>query len=189
VRLFVAIFPPPEVRRAALESARQSLVEGQRDLIRWVPPENAHLTLKFLGDLEREAVPGVEAALAAVCARHGPFGVRLSGMLGAFPAERRASVLWAGISEGSEDLSLLAADVEAALEPLGFPAAGRPYRPHLTLGRARGRPLRLELPRSAVTLPGFRAERVWLVESSLGPKGASYRGVEGYPLGGGPEDS
>jgi 2'-5' RNA ligase len=155
--------------------------------LRWTPPENVHLTLKFLGDAEPDIVPPVGAALAATCEGHAPFDARPSGLLGAFPSERRAAVVWAGIGTGAEELTALAGAVEAALEPLGFPAEGRAYRPHLTLGRAKGRPPRLDLPtvRSAAIPPAFRVESVRLVESRLGPGGASYGEMESFVLGGG----
>jgi len=182
MRLFVAVFPPPEVSRAVLASARRLLGESS-DRFRWVPPENVHLTLKFIGEVEAEAVTALGAALAAVGGRHRPFDVRPSGLLGAFPSERRAQVLWAALGAGSDPLAALAADVEGALEPLGFAGERRPFKAHLTLGRAKGRPPKLDLPRDPLPLPGFRAERFGLVESRLGPGGARYEELRGYALG------
>jgi 2'-5' RNA ligase len=184
MRLFVAVFPPPEVVRAALDLA-YSLPDGPAaSRLRWTPPENVHLTLKFLGDTETDTLPELSTALAGACGRLAPFDAQPSGLLGAFPSERRASVVWAGIGKGAGELTALAAAVEAALEPLGFPAESRAYRPHLTLVRVKGRPLRLELPTvgEAASLPSFRVESVRLMESRLGPGGASYREVESFPL-------
>jgi 2'-5' RNA ligase len=176
VRVFVAVFPPPEVRRALIGAARELPVAGE---VRWARPENVHLTLKFLGDVPEDGMKRVAEALEPVCLRHGPFDAELSGF-GAFPSARRARILWAGIGEGSEFLRRLALDVEASLEPLGFEREGRPYVPHMTLGRARGRPVSFE---TVETPPlGFRVKKLDLVESVLGGAGATYSTLATYPL-------
>jgi RNA 2',3'-cyclic 3'-phosphodiesterase len=177
VRAFVAVFPPPEVRKKALVAARR-LPSANR--VRWARPENVHLTLKFLGDVREEALDGLSAALGEVCARHAPFDAALVG-LGAFPSARRARVLWAGVDAGSDQLRSLAADVDAALAPLGFEREKRPYVPHLTLGRIRGQPASFDLPSSIEDL-GFRVLHVELMESVLTAEGAIYRTVDTFAL-------
>ena len=178
MRVFVAVFPPPEVRRVALESARSAARDlGER--IRWTRPENVHLTLKFLGDVPEEKLEGVRCALRVVARAHAPFDAALQSF-GAFPSPRRARVVWAGA--GSEELRALAADVEAAFEPLGFGREGRAYVPHATLGRVRGKPARLELPAAVPGEPGFGISRVELVESRLTAEGAVYESLESMDL-------
>ncbi len=175
MRVFVAVFPPPEIRRALVGAARELPVVGE---VRWARPENVHLTLKFLGDLSEEDLAPVAEALEPVGSRHEPFEAELSGF-GAFPSARRARILWAGIGAGSEPLRDLARDVEASLEPLGFEREDRAYMPHLTLGRARGRPVSLE---AFETPPlGFRVRNVDLVESVLGGR-ATYSTLATYLL-------
>ena len=153
--------------------------------MRWTRPENVHLTLKFLGDVRAEALNNIRAALGEVCAQHAPFDAALAE-LGAFPSARRAKTLWIGVGEGSDRLRSLAADVDDALAPLGFEREKRPHVPHLTLGRARSRPLHLDLP-SGVEVTGFRVRRVELAESRLAAEGATYRTVGGFALGRTPE--
>jgi 2'-5' RNA ligase len=182
MRAFVAIFPPLEVRREALAWARRWPID---DRVRWTRPENVHLTLKFLGDVQSETLDNIRATLEEVCAQHAPFDAALAE-LGAFPSARRATTLWIGAGEGSARLRSLAADVDNALAPLGFEREKRPYIPHLTLGRARGRPLHLDLP-SGAEVTGFRVRRVELTESRLTAEGATYRTVGGFALGGTPE--
>jgi len=182
MRAFVAVFPPLEVRREALSWAKR---RASDDRVRWTRPENVHLTLKFLGDVQPEAFGNIRAALGEVCAQHAPFDAALAE-LGAFPSARRAKTLWIGAGEGSDRLRSLAADVDDALAPLGFERAKRPYVPHLTLGRARGRPLHLDLP-SGAEVTRFRVRRVELTESRLAAKGATYRTVGGFALGRTPE--
>ena len=169
-RAFVAVTPPLEVRRALLGAARGLPVAGE---VRWVKPENVHLTLKFLGDVVKADLVRVTDTLVSVCERHEAFEVAPSSF-GAFPSARRARILWAGVGEGAERLTTLAQDVERSLESLSFEPEKRPYKPHLTLGRARGRPA--VLGAAGVTPPslGFAVESVELVESLLGEAGATY---------------
>jgi 2'-5' RNA ligase len=178
VRAFVAVFPPLEVRQEALAVARR-LPLGDR--VRWIRPENVHLTLKFLGDVREEALDSICAALGEACAGYAPFDVGLMG-LGAFPSARRARILWAGTSMGSDRLRSVAADVDAALVPLGFESEKRPYTPHMTLGRVRGRPASLDLPSDAEG-PGFRVEHVELMKSTLTQEGPIYKSLKAFVLG------
>lgn len=181
MRAFIAIFPPPEVQRPLIQAARNTPVDGS---VRWVRQENVHLTLKFLGDTSGETLQKVGAALGEVARRHSPPHIRPSGF-GAFPSVERARVLWAGIEEGPAELTALAADIEATIDPLGFAREKRAYKPHITLGRSRGRPVRL--PAGAeVGAAGFVARRLYLVESRTGPAGATYEKLESYILDGEP---
>ena len=96
---------------------------------------NAHLTLKFLGDVAAPAgIAAVGAALSGV--RFAPFALRLAGG-GFFPGPDQPRVLWAGVVDGAGACRALAAQVETVLTPLGFPPEGRPYVAHLTLGRVK----------------------------------------------------
>ena len=181
MRAFVAVFPPLEVREALAGAARELRVVGE---VRWIRPENLHLTLKFLGDVAEDDLPQIAGVLDPLRLRHGPFEARLSGF-GGFPSARRARIVWAGIGEGSAPLRTLALDVESSLEPLGFEREDRAYVPHLTLGRARGRPVALEDVETDVDTPSeigsFRVRNVELVESMLGG-GAAYTTLATYPL-------
>jgi 2'-5' RNA ligase len=178
VRAFVAVFPPLEVREALITVARGLPVTGE---VRWVQPANVHLTLKFLGDVSEDDLGRVAEALEPVRLRHGPFEAELSGF-GAFPSARRARILWAGIGEGSDRLRALARDVEASLEPLGFEREDRAYIPHLTLGRARGRPVALEPTETLLTVARFSVRHMELMESMLAATGSTYSTLAVYPL-------
>ena len=179
VRAFVAVFPPPEVRETLVRAARKLPVGGE---VRWVRPANVHLTLKFLGDVAEADLSRVGAVLEAIRGRHEPFEVAFSGF-GAFPSGRRARILWAGIGEGSERLRALARDVELSLEPLGFEREARPYTPHLTLGRARGRPASLvDTAEASEPGPHFWVRRMELMKSVLGGAGAEYSTLAAYPF-------
>lgn len=183
MRLFVAVTPPPEVRRAALEA-----VEGAaRELggaVRWTKQENVHLTLKFLGEVPQETLGVVRDALGEACSARTPFVAGLRN-LGAFPTPRRARVVWAGVDEGAEEMTALAAGIESALEPLGFEREGRPYMPHATLGRARKHPVGIDLHGARVqNAPIFRVGSAELVRSTLAPGGSIYEVLEVFALDG-----
>jgi RNA 2',3'-cyclic 3'-phosphodiesterase len=177
VRTFVAVFPPQRVREALFRAARDLPASKGFRLIR---PEKLHLTLKFLGDVAQDDLRRVKQALGPLRGRHEPFEVETSGF-GAFPSERRARILWVGIGEGSVPLRSVAQSVEDLLEPAGFGREQRPYVPHLTLGRARGRTMLEDTSVSPPTLP-FTVSGVDLVQSVPGEGGVSYSVLETYFL-------
>jgi RNA 2',3'-cyclic 3'-phosphodiesterase len=178
VRAFVAVFPPPEVRETLARAARKLPVSGE---VRWVRPANVHLTLKFLGDVAEADLSRVAEVLETIRGRHEPFEVALSGF-GAFPSGSRARIFWAGIGEGSERLHALARDVELSLEPLGFEREARPYTPHLTLGRARGRPASLDTVETSEPGPHFWVRRLELMKSVFDGGGAEYSTLAAFPF-------
>ncbi len=134
-RLFVGLEVPPEVR-AAVEAAFapwRAALGGRRWDVRWVPPENLHVTVRFLGPVRPEQVDEVVAAAGAAAATVGPFRTRLDGV-GAFPSPARARVLWAGLDDRPGRMAGLALALDAAFAPAFRPEV-RAFRPHLTVGR------------------------------------------------------
>jgi 2'-5' RNA ligase len=136
VRLFLALNLPSELRAAA-HAAAAPLREAAPDAA-WTAAEKLHLTVKFLGERPAAAVDGLAAALAPVVLRHGAQDVAL-GRVGAFPTFRMPRVVWLGVRPDPK-LELLHHDVEVACAAVGYALEGRPFRPHVTLGRlgARG---------------------------------------------------
>jgi 2'-5' RNA ligase len=134
LRLFLAVNLPEETRRSAWEATAP--LRAAAPTACWVSSARIHLTLKFLDEQPDERVAEVVAALELV-ERHRAFTVQIGGV-GAFPNFRRPRVLWMGVTPEPR-LELLHHDVEVACERLGMPLDGRPFRPHLTLARARDR--------------------------------------------------
>jgi 2'-5' RNA ligase len=139
VRLFVAINLPDALRRAAHEAAaplRELLPRAS-----WVPEARLHLTVKFLGERDEADVALLGDTLLAVAAGHRAMMLRLGGTpaVGAIPNLRRPRVVWIGV-DPEPRLELLHHDVEEALAGLGVELEGKPFRPHLTLGRLREAP-------------------------------------------------
>jgi len=131
IRAFIAIELPAAIQDQ-LRKVIFLLTPGT-GMVRWVPPENIHLTLKFLGDVESTKIQPLQSALRQEVGRCQSFEIRISG-LGAFPNTHRPRVLWTGVQAPAE-LAALAQAVESATVPLGFPTEDRPFSPHLTLGR------------------------------------------------------
>lgn len=176
MRLFVAVNLPSEVRAAAWAATAPLRAAGLP--VRWVPEEGLHLTVKFLGEVADARAEAVGAALAGTVSAVQPFTLGLGGF-GAFPSAERPRVLWLGV-EHHPALELLADDVERALEPLGFAPEFRPFRPHLTIGRAEKRARRPAFTGLAALL--LEAEYAGVVEvgsvelmrSTLGRSGPVY---------------
>jgi RNA 2',3'-cyclic 3'-phosphodiesterase len=132
IRTFIAVnLAAPVIEEIA--KVRSALQEAKGD-IRWTRLEGLHLTLKFLGDIERNQVEPILAALRATTHARLPLHILAQG-LGAFPHLRRPRVLWVGLS--GEGLREMSEAIETALMPLDFPPEEREFTPHLTLGRVR----------------------------------------------------
>ncbi|MDA7980992.1 MAG: RNA 2',3'-cyclic phosphodiesterase [Pirellulales bacterium] len=125
---------------AATKAAVSRLIERLQSSnanVRWTAPENLHITLKFLGDVQMTSVAAICRAVTAAATPVAPFRVSLGGA-GAFPDINRPRVLWLGVKGGSDSLIALHARVEQELAQLSFPFEARKFTPHITLGRVRG---------------------------------------------------
>jgi len=175
-RLFVAIDFPEAVR------ARLATLAGGVPGARWVPAEQLHLTLRFIGEVDRGRLDDIAEALAAIDARG--FAVRVKGV-GHFPPRGAPRVLWAGIEDGAGP-ARLHGKIEAALARLGVARDRRKFFPHVTLARLRGAPL--GRVRDFLALhAGFASEPVaisafHLYSSLLGTGGAVHRIEASYAL-------
>ena len=146
---------------------------------RWVPKENLHLTLAFLGRVEDDRVADVSGAAAAAVEGHVDFTVRV-GSLGAFPSAKRARVVWAGLDDPTRGLAGVADSVGEALERLGFPREERAFAPHVTLARVKTpAPVSLDLTLQPIAFP---VERISLFESRLGRPHAVYNELATFPF-------
>ena len=178
MRTFVAVFPPPEVQEA-LHRAALALPDGGR--FRLTEPRKIHLTLKFLGDVPDDLLERAMEALERTREGREPFEV-VTAAFGAFPSPRKARILWAGVGEGSGRLRDLAGNAHRLMEEVGFGREPRPYVPHLTLGRARNRPVGFDAAGSSAPALRFIVSRIDLVRSVPGEGGTSYPVLASYPL-------
>jgi len=184
IRTFVAIGLPESVLQAIGE-AQEKLRQSRLD-IRWVRKEGIHLTLKFLGDIDRAVVEKLEAAMTQATKGIAPFSLKGEG-IGVFPDLRRARVIWTGVSGDVQALMALHRNLESELRGLGFPKEKRSFKGHLTLGRAKGRLETTRLVEALEGLDGFQTESfvvpsLVLFQSTLRPQGAIYTRLAEAPL-------
>jgi len=134
IRTFVAVEINSAVRACAAELIDQ-LGTASVD-VKWVAPENIHLTLKFLGEVDSRQVHEVCRAVEQAADGVAPFELEVRGA-GAFPNVRRPRTVWLGAGQGVQELGVLAERVESELHRLGFRREGRRFHAHLTVGRVR----------------------------------------------------
>ncbi|MHC4606255.1 MAG: RNA 2',3'-cyclic phosphodiesterase [Planctomycetota bacterium] len=184
MRTFVAIEVPDEVRKA--------LGRVQDDLgrtgakVRWVVPQNMHLTLKFLGEIDETQAELLQGELKNVAGHHASFTLEYSG-IGTFPRKGAPRVVWAGCRGELDRIKALAAEVEGVAEAVGIPKETRPYSPHLTIGRAKvppkAKPLIPKLADYERRSFGEQSvESFVLFQSTLTPQGAIYDAIETFEL-------
>ena len=135
MRLFVALEIPSAVREnfaALINQLRGADADSAKSKARWVRPENLHVTLKFIGNVDDGKVDAIRGALGEVRAGSG-VSLQFRG-LGFFTSEQRPRVFWVGM-EASPNLAALAGEIDARLEKLGISRETRAFAPHLTLAR------------------------------------------------------
>lgn len=190
MRAFIAVNIPLEVKGNLQEEIGRlrTLIRGGP--VRWVRPEGIHLTLKFLGEISNSNLGEIGQVLEREVNRHPFFTLRVGGF-GCFPNRRRPRVLWIGITEENGTLAQVQTAIEEKLVPLGFGKEGRPFHPHLTLGRVRRNISMSELPQlqDAVDefvvgqIGHFEVSELHLIRSVLRPSGAEYSTLMEFPLG------
>ncbi|WP_456385407.1 RNA 2',3'-cyclic phosphodiesterase [Desulfolithobacter sp.] len=175
-RLFVAIDLPADIT-TGLGDISCGLPGA-----RWVPPDQLHLTLRFIGDVDGGVFADVREVLAGV--RSQSFSLRIKGV-GFFPPRKRPRVIWAGI-ESSDELILLQKRVENTLVACGLAPEGRKFSPHITLARLKNTPLSritgFLAQHALLASRSFTVDRFLLYSSVLGRSGAKHYVEEEYLL-------
>jgi 2'-5' RNA ligase len=184
VRCFIAIDISPIIRDSIghiMEIFRKTGAD-----VKWVRPENIHVTLKFLGTTDESQVTTIVEALTKKILRYSTFYIKISNV-GCFPDMKRPRVIWVGI-EKSEMLRSLHMDIEQEMVQFGYPEEKRTFSAHITIGRVRSqRRMRdvinqLEELRSQ-SFGDMEINRVNLMKSELKPAGAQYYTLAEIPLG------
>jgi len=184
LRCFLAVrLPSQAIDR--LSEAQQHLRQAD-DRWKWVKPESFHITLKFLGDVERERIPALWESIRFALAGSRVFRMSFRG-LGLFPDSRAPRVAWAGIHDGATALTELAHKVEQTCAEHGFEPERRRFTAHLTLGRARrpshnARLIAVIDEFADVDLGRADVTHVALMRSELTRAGAIYHVLEEHPL-------
>ena len=185
-RCFIGL-PLPESWQEGLARVTQRLAGALASRISWTRPGNAHVTLKFLGDVAQARLPELAQALRGV--GFAPFALAL-GRAGAFPLPGRGQprALWAGLAQGEAQTARLAARVGRALEPLGFVPGSRPFAAHVTLGRVKAPApgddwALVERCVAAERWPVVEVDSFVLWRSVLGPGGPQYSRLAAFKAG------
>ena len=187
LRAFIALEIPAKVQKE-IYHATSSLRNATGSLIRWVPAENMHLTLKFLGDISPANVEFLTQMIRVEADSHHSFDIHLTG-LGSFPSPKRPRVIYIGIQAPAE-LEALQHAVESAARRLGYESEDRSFSPHLTIGRVKQNVLasdqqkiRHALEETKIdSLGTARVDSVHLYKSDLKPTGSVYTKLFSAPL-------
>lgn len=185
MRCFIAIELNENIKKG-LGSLMEQLMPFAPDL-KWVRPENLHITLKFLGEVKEEKIDKIKKTLDEVGRSCRPFKIKMKGM-GQFPEKKKPRVIWAGV-EDSEGLFSLQKEVEKSLSRLGFKEEEREFTGHITLARIKD-PSGME--RLLDRLSAFKekdfglleVEEIVLMKSELRPDGARYERIGVFKLQG-----
>lgn len=194
LRAFIAI--PLEERVLGKLLDAQERLRGRNDpkAVRWVPGEQMHLTLWFLGNVEAGRLGDLRAVFVQACAGVRPFMLRMKG-IGCFPNMRRPNVIWAGVDGDVESLGVLQASIESAVRTFGSSDEQRKFHPHITFGRVKAtHPAALRRIGEAIAAEEKQNDgeadfgsqlvtRVELFRSVTGRDGAEHTSLEAVTLG------
>ena len=175
IRTFIAVEISEPIREQI--SALVDVLRAKGSKVSWVRPENLHLTLKFLGDVEEDRIDDVVKGTQEATKGMQPFTLSFSG-LGVFPGFKRPRVIWVGVNKGSDSLGRLQRKIEEELVRRGFEREKRRFSPHLTIGRVRTpqgiNELMSVIRGGEFTSEETTVERVVVMKSDLSPTGAVY---------------
>ena len=183
MRTFIAIELPKQIKEQLAELEEQ-LKETSAD-VKWVQPENIHLTLKFLGEIDEEKTQKITGIMTAVAKDNPAFTINISS-LGAFPKIEYPRVIWVGVDKGDKETKEIAHNLEEKIEKLGIPKEERAFSSHITLGRVRsptnrgGLVQKLRELTAAVTEKSmeFPVAGITLFKSTLQPAGPIYEALK-----------
>jgi len=187
LRAFIAVEIPLGVRQTVCK-ATSDLQKGIGSLVRWVPLENMHLTLKFLGDISPSSVDMLTQMIGAEADLTNGFDLHVAG-LGSFPSLKRPRVIYVGI-QAPAALETLQRAIESASRRLGYESEERGFSPHLTIGRVKQnvtateqQAIRRALEEIKIdSLGTARVDSVHLYKSDLKPTGSVYTRLYSAPF-------
>ena len=185
MRLFVAIELSDRIRSKLKKL--QGVLGRTCDGIRWIPPGNLHITVKFIGEVKDPKIVEITEAVARAATQANPFTMRVSGC-GCFPKAGPVRIAWVGLEDPTGALLRCVEALECEMETLGYPRERRPFSAHVTIGRARAD--RSDgMVRSIIDEAGLepveqKVSSLSLMTSTLSPQGPTYVRVSSAKLGG-----
>jgi 2'-5' RNA ligase len=184
MRIFIAIELSESVKKS-LYRTQHTLKDSCPD-VRWIPAEQLHLTVKFLGEVADSDVDAACQAMARAAAASKPFTMRTQEC-GCFPERGSVRIVWTKAADEGGLLARCVEAVEAQIEPLGFPREHRPFAAHITIGRVRDDKSKGRLRAMVEAHRGANVEQevasLTLMSSELSPKGSTYAAVSRSKLG------
>ncbi|MEN6356528.1 MAG: RNA 2',3'-cyclic phosphodiesterase [Armatimonadota bacterium] len=180
IRTFVAVLMDDAIRRRVAEV--QSQLKKLAPDVKWVAPENFHITMKFLGNVDEAVLPDVISAVEEGAQGFSPFDLAISSV-GAFPNPARARVVWVGSADGREKLAELARSIDKKLVEMGFEKEDKPFKAHITIGRVKTSRFLRALAEGigkvdANNLGTQRVSGVAVMRSNLGREGPTYTPIQ-----------
>jgi len=184
-RTFISI-TVPENLKGGIGSLLERLKEEEGSRVRWIKADSAHVTLKFLGDVDQDQVEPIIVSLTQSVEGIHPFTVKIREM-SAFPNPAYPKVIWLGLSESTGRLKELVTRVNDGLERFGFEREDRGFHPHLTLGRVKSLNRKGPLIRKIQEfrnheIGSMEVDRIFLMRSDLNPRGAVHMSLGEIPF-------
>lgn len=180
-RSFICL-PLPDEMKSALGPWVTGL-KAENPCLRWVRPDQYHITLKFCGGLTRGQIDALTENMGRELEKSGPGKILLAPALpGAFPSLRSARVFFLGIGGETKKIENMAAVAETAAAAAGIPEETRAFRPHVTLARAKNPCPVKTLPFGEDPAQVWRAEKIQFLKSELGPRGPVYTTIREWIL-------
>ena len=187
MRAFIAIELPEGIKNT-LSRLQDKLKQCGAD-VKWVEPNNIHLTLKFLGEIEEAKLEKINQIIQETAKNKPKYSITLSG-LGVFPDVNHPKIIWVGIEDKNSETKLIAEELEEKLQTLNIPKEERRFLGHITIGRVKSwmnkdklteklSALRIEFAKEENC---FIAEKITLFKSSLKPNGPVYEALKEVTL-------
>jgi len=179
MRTFIAVELPEDIKRAII-SVQDKLKASGAD-VKWVPAQNIHLTLKFLGEIDQDIFEKISLIMEGTAGGTPPFEADIVSV-GAFPKISYPRVIWIGIGLGDDKLQPIVKTLEEKIQELGIPKEERAFASHITIGRVRSNSGKEKLVETLNKLEGcfngerprFKINKITLFRSYLSPKGPTY---------------
>jgi 2'-5' RNA ligase len=188
IRSFIAIDLPEAVLDKIFGVSAYFQTQTPPKALRWVAPENLHLTLKFLGDVPEDKLDTIKSLISTTASRYSPFNITIQAS-GMFPNAQKPRVVWLGV-DADPVIGDLHAALEEAMATAGISPEKRPFSPHLTIARVSRRADQDTVKDIGRTLSKFKVDslgefmvdRIHLYQSDLTPKGPIYTELLSAPL-------
>lgn len=179
MRTFISIEIPDDQKKIVWNSIQE--FKRLNLPVKWVEYENLHITLKFLGEIDEKKLAQILPVLSSISNNTKSFSMQLESF-GCFPGIRNPRVLWAGVSQGTNEIISLAEQLENGLVKFGFKKEGKKFHPHLTIGRIKTFCKVDDIINTSIKTEPFNVNEFILFKSTLLSTGPVYEKIKTFPL-------